>query len=579
MPGAHVPGERRAARWLGPRARARRGAPGVGWWQPPPPKDRPAGAHRSRRAFALTAALAVLGPLAALAPGYLIIDLPGPDDVVRGSAALISYADGEELARLAPAPGARPRLRPGALPAHVRDAVLAVRDPDFGSRPAVDPTGILRAVTGPGPAPDAGPVANQLAGRALAGFAPTPWRAYREVVLVSKLSVQRDHDQLLTDYLDSVHLGRGSYGLAQGAVEYFGADPAELTLEQGALLAALIGAPWSADPAFDPSGARRRWAGVLDAMVGRGWLAPARRAAARFPDTLPRRVDAGLPADDRAPAVAAVLTELARLGFTETQLAEGGLRVATTLDPVRQHRAAAVAAQAEATTTAAVGIVALDPATGGVLAYRGGPDAVHPDATRLPAPAGPAFAPFVLLAGQLQDPPVGPADVADAGPPTHPADDDCPACATGDTLARLSLRVGPDAVAGAAVAAGLAPAAGGAPTADAFGLASAYATLAAGGTRRAPHLVESVSTTDGRVLYRAEHPAAPRFPEPAVRAALSTARQLALPGGDVVAAGSGTGVAAAVRVVVTAGVDGGDDPGPAAADVLAELIGRRAGPR
>jgi hypothetical protein len=35
-------------------------------------------------------------------------------------------------------------------------------------------------------------------------------------------------------------------------------------------------------------------------------------------------------------------------------------------------------------------------------------------------------------------------------------------------------------------------------------------------------------------------------------------------------------VAAAVRVVVAGG---GDDPGPAADAVLAELIGRRAGPR
>ncbi|WP_214408116.1 biosynthetic peptidoglycan transglycosylase, partial [Pseudonocardia lacus] len=279
MPGAHVLDARRT----GSRARSRRGAAGPGWWQPPTAKDRPSGAHRSRRTVALAAALAMLGPLAALAPGYLIIDLPGPDDVVRGSAALLSFADGQELARLAPPAPARPRLRPGSLPAHVRDAVLAARDPDFTSRAAVDPTGILRAVAGPGTAPDPGPVANQFADRALAGFAPTPWRTYREVVLVSKLSVQRDREGLLTDYLDAVHLGRGSYGLAHGAAEYFGVDAAALSLEQGALLAALIDAPWSADPAADPDGARRRWGAVLDAMVAHGWLTPARRAAARFP--------------------------------------------------------------------------------------------------------------------------------------------------------------------------------------------------------------------------------------------------------------------------------------------------------
>jgi peptidoglycan glycosyltransferase len=290
---------------------------------------------------------------------------------------------------------------------------------------------------------------------------------------------------------------------------------------------------------------------------------------------LPRRADAGLPADDRAPAVAAVLAELAGLGFTGAQLAEGGLRVTTTLDPARQQRAGVVAARAEAGAAGvAVGVVAVDPATGGVLAYRGGPDGTRPDAVRLPAPAGPALAPFVLLAGQLQDPPVGPADVAAGVRADGGADADCPVCATADPLARLALRVGPDAVAGTAAAAGLAPAPGGAPTADAWGLASAHATLAAGGLRRHPHLVESVSTADGRVLHQAAHAAAPRFPEPAVRAALLADRRLDLPAADVLAAGTGTGVAASVRVVSAA-----DRPGPPADAVLVELIGRRAGPR
>jgi membrane peptidoglycan carboxypeptidase len=543
MHGAHVCAAPRRLR------RSARSARGLGWWQPPtrpvpagrrqrrrvpderPPRHRmPEAAEttappnrRLRRTLVLGTAVLVLGPLSAFAPGFLLIAVPGPDDVVRGTAALISYADGSELARLAPA--AADRLRLDRVPEPVRDAVLAVQDPDFGTRPLADPAGLVHAASGGSTA--TGSVPNQFVDRAMAGFAPTPWRAYREVVLVSKLAMQGDRDQVLTDYLDAAYLGRGDYGLTQGARDYFGKDIADLTLEEGALLAALIGDP-AADPAADPARAEQLWNQVLDAMVARGWLAPDRRAAARFPVTLPRRPDAGLPADARAQTVAAVLDELRGLGFDESQVAVGGLRVTTTLDPARQSRATA-AADGVRGAGAAVGIVAVDPATGGVLAYHGGPDGREPDAARAVQPAGAAMTPFVLLAGRLQDPPVDPQECAD--------------CAA--DLAGLTQRIGPAAVAATAVAAGLAdPAADPAATdVDAVDLASAYATLAAGGVRRPVHLVETVSTPDGRVLYTAPGGGEQRLPAAAARAATPDG-----PGGGPWAAGVADGVAAAVRV-------------------------------
>jgi membrane peptidoglycan carboxypeptidase len=534
--------------------RASRGARGIGWWQPPPPGERtprhrrPDGApatapgtapgspgRRLRRPLALGATLLVLGPLSALAPGFLLIGLPGPDDVVRRGAAVISYADGSELLRLAPPH--RVAVALDRVPGPVRDAVLAARDPEFGSRAGADPAGLVRAVTGgdgeAGGAP--APVPAQFVDGALAGSAPTPWRAYREVVLVSKLALGRDRDQVLADYLNAVYLGRGDYGLAQGARDYFGKDVADLTTAEGALLAALIGAP-TTDPVADPARAERLWGAVLDAMVARGWLTPADRAAARFPAALPRRPGTGLPADDRAPVVAAVLAELDGLGFGESRLALGGLRVTTTLDPDRQDRAAAAADRAGA----GVGIVAVDPATGGVLAYRGGPDGLGPDTARAAQRVGAAVTPFVLLAGRLQDPPVGP--------------DDCPGCPGEGLVAGLTQRIGPDAVAATAAAAGLAgahPPATGEPRGpvdpaatevDAVELASAYATLAAGGVRRPAHLVDTVGTADGRVLYRAPGGGERRLPEAAARAVVPAG-----PGAGAWAAGVSGGVAVAVR--------------------------------
>lgn len=540
MRGAHVSGAPRT-RW---RRSGGRGATGVGWWQPPPGGRRrvldadqearhrrpdadepippaPAPARRPyglRRIAALGATVAVLGPLAALTPGLLLVPAPTPDDLLRHTSALLTYTDGTELTRLA----ALPADRLDEVPAPVREAVLAVQDPEFDTRFRLDPTG---------------PLPGALADRALAGYAAGPGRAYRRTVLVAGLAL-RDPERQLADHLAVVPLGRGAYGVVRGAAEYFGKRVEELTVEEAAVLAGLIDAPAEADPAIDPAGAEQRWQQVLDAMVAQGRLDPTRRAAARYPVVLPRRPDAGLPAGDRAPVVAAVLAELDRLGFDEAALTRGGLRVTTTLDPDRQATAGQAAAAVRAEDPAAgVGVVTVDPGTGGVLVYQGGPQAATFDATRTPYLAGSALDPFVLLAGQLQDTPVP----ADAGWPDA------------EQIGTLTRRIGPGAVGDVAAAAGISALAGPdhrSPTTtpvDAFTLAGAYATLAADGVRRPVHLVASVSTTDGRLLFRASTTGDQRFPAEAVRSAARVGPPPAQPG-EPWAAGIGAGAATVVQV-------------------------------
>ena len=163
------------------------------------------------------------------------------------------------------------------------------------------------------------------------------------------------------------------------------------------------------------------------------------------------------------------------LGISEQELAAGGLRITTTLDPRRQQQAVQSApapfgpAQPAHLRSA---MVAIDPGTGGVLAYYGGDDGRGPDYARAQRLAGSTFKPFVVLARLLGAPKTG-------------------------------KKVEPGAVAAAARAAGVTAALDDENQVSAVDLASAYATFAADGVWRAPHLVASVSTADGRVLYRA----------------------------------------------------------------------------
>src|SRR5690606_35846642 len=70
----------------------------------------------------------------------------------------------------------------------------------------------------------------------------------------------------------------------------YGKQASELTLAEGAYLAALLNAPSAYDVGANPdnrAAAVARFDYVLDGMVEEGWLTPERRAALRFPEPLP----------------------------------------------------------------------------------------------------------------------------------------------------------------------------------------------------------------------------------------------------------------------------------------------------
>jgi membrane peptidoglycan carboxypeptidase len=443
------------------------------------------------------------GPLALFTVGYLGLRVPDPADAVQPQqVALVSFADDSQLGPLVPAAGTRVTVPLERVPAHVRAAVLAALDPGFYRSAGLD------AIT-----------QQYLRQARRTDDAESPWRRFADLVLNVKISQQRSKDEILADYLNSAYFGRGSYGIQAAAQAYFGKDVTDLTTSEGALLAGLLQAPAGSDPAQHPDRAAQRWNAVLDGMTAEGWLDRGARAAQQLPQTAPRRpVTVGVPADSTGHVVAAVAAELTGLGISERELSGGGLRITTTLDPRRQQQAVRSARGAPDQRAGAPrsAMVAIDPGTGGVLAYYGGDDGRGTDYARAQRQAGPTFTPFVVLARLLGGPKAG-------------------------------KKVEPGAVAAAARAAGISAAASdGKDRVSAVDLASAYATFAADGVWRPPHLVASVSTADGRVLYRAAPRAERRFAPQVARTVTATMREgagqdgLALPGGRPVAARTGT---------------------------------------
>ena len=297
------------------------------------------------------------------------------------------------------------------VPAHVRAAVLAAEDRTFYRNPGFDVGGLLRAAWsqlrgGPG---GGSTITQQYVQQTLVGDRGTPGATYRELVLAVKISQERSKDEILADYLNASYFGRGSYGMQAASRAYFGKNVSELGPAEGALLAGLIQSPSRSDPAINPDRAVQRW-NLRARRHGRRGMAGSHRPACRAVSA-----HGPAPAAERRPSGRRPRAHhrrdqrrAVRVGHLRAGPGRGGLRITSTVDPRRQQQAVDAAhgtltGQPENLRSA---MVAIDPATGAVLAYYGGDNGHGLDYARAQRLAGSTFKPFVVLAGLLRTPPV-----------------------------------------------------------------------------------------------------------------------------------------------------------------------------
>ncbi|NEK60202.1 penicillin-binding protein [Geodermatophilus sabuli] len=309
---------------------------------------------------------------------YATTEVPDPGSVQNSQTTVVYYADGTtEMARLGDENRTNVSLAEISEPA--RQAILAAENRNFYSDPGISFTGIVRAawnnLTG-GSTQGGSTITQQYVKNAFLTQDQTFSRKFQELFLAVKLDNQYEKDDILENYLNTIYFGRGAYGIEAAANTYFGVPAAELTAQQGAVLAVLVRSPSRYDPENDPQGAQDRWNLVLDAMADEGWLADADRAASVYPPVLPKAGSTlGIPAGSEGLVVQRALAELEAKGYDEQQIRAGGLRITTTVDKPAQD--AALAAVADVMEGEPEGLrealVAIDPRTGAVRAYYGGP--------------------------------------------------------------------------------------------------------------------------------------------------------------------------------------------------------------
>ena len=177
------------------------------------------------------------------------------------------------------------------IPQHVQNAFVAAEDKRFHQHKGIDERGLIRAMVAnlarPGRPQGGSTITQQVVKNFLVGDDLTYERKIREMILASRVEQTLSKNEILELYLNSIYLGRNSWGIELAARSYYGKPASELTLAEGATLAGLTKGPNYYSPDRHPERAQERLAYVLSRMQEDGAITQdaadqARRAALRL---------------------------------------------------------------------------------------------------------------------------------------------------------------------------------------------------------------------------------------------------------------------------------------------------------
>ena len=308
------------------------------------------------------------------------------------------------------------------VPDHLVDAIYAIEDRRFEEHNGVDLRRILGALLANLRAGGIREGGSTLTQQLVKNFFLTPERTIRrkltEAVMALLVEARYSKPQILEAYLNEIYMGRrGStaiHGVGEASRFFFGKRVPDLSVEESALLAAVIQSPNAMSPHRHPERAKKRRDLVLDQMAAQGRISSdeAEKARARALDLAAITLESG---QDRyfLDMLQRQLPEV----YHEELLAVEGLRIYSTLDTALQRAAvehlrrglAALEKQLPAPKIAKGEkrpqlqgcLLAMRPQTGEILALVGGRDygtSQFNRCTQARRQAGSVFKPIVYAA-------------------------------------------------------------------------------------------------------------------------------------------------------------------------------------
>ena len=317
------------------------------------------GKRATNQNISLIAILVIGGCLGIGVMKGLIDDAPDISDVnivPVGEATFVYDADGNQLQKLTAPDSNRMPVDLDQIPKDLQYAVVAIEDERFYEHNGIDIRGILRAAVRGITTGTFSEGASTITQQLIKNNVFTDWvnestlqrfqRKFQEWYLALELEKQVDKDEILENYLNTINLGNGNYGVQAAAQDYFGKDVSELTLSECTVLAGITQNPTRYNPITNPENNAQRRQEVLDHMLEQEYITKEQYDECLADNVYDRIQSIEQEEENEDTTYSYFIDELTeqviqdlqdKRGYTEQQaynaLWSGGLRIYTTQDP------------------------------------------------------------------------------------------------------------------------------------------------------------------------------------------------------------------------------------------------------
>lgn len=223
----------------------------------------------------------------------IIDDAPAISDVnivPNGYATYIYDVDGNQLQKLTAPSSNRISVSISDIPKDLQNAVVAVEDERFYSHNGIDPLGIIRAfVVGLQNGLHFSEGASTITQQLLKNNVFTTWtkestmtakvrrkiqEQYLAVALERELAAQGSDAKeiILENYLNTINLGAGAFGVQAASQRYFNKNVKDLTLSECTVIAGISKNPTAYNPITHPDRNRERRNKVLSSMLKQNYI-------------------------------------------------------------------------------------------------------------------------------------------------------------------------------------------------------------------------------------------------------------------------------------------------------------------
>ena len=295
----------------------------------------------------------------------VIDNAPDVDDIdimPLGYATFLYDDQGNQIRKLAAPNANRLPVTLEQIPIELQHAVVAIEDERFYEHNGIDVRGILRAGVKALTSGDFSEGASTITQQLLKNNVFTNWtsestqlerftRKFQEQYLAIQVEKKTDKDTILENYLNTINLGAGAYGVQAAARQYFDKDVWDLNLSECATLAGITQNPTKFNPILNPDSNKKRRKEVLQHMLDQNYITEEQYKEALEDDVYSRIQAAQEKHSDNSNTIYTyfedeltdqIINDLMNIkGYTKTQatnlLYSGGLKVYTTQDSAIQN--------------------------------------------------------------------------------------------------------------------------------------------------------------------------------------------------------------------------------------------------